>query len=48
MNERRKGKDDCLYDRVLSFHWSLKMFQTADQACSSLALARAGGHGGLF
>ena len=38
--------DDRLYDRVFSFHWSLQTFQTADQACSGLALARNGGHGG--
>ena len=46
MNERSKMTDECLYDRVFSFHWSLRMFQTADQACSGLALARTGGHGG--
>ena len=45
MNERRKVTDDWLYDRVFSSHWSLKMFQTADQACSGLALTRTGGHG---
>ena len=28
------------------FIGSLEMFQTADQACSGLALARTGGHGG--